>query len=222
MFGLLMADSPIAAFITNGATPLLYWGKKEISHSGNTTTTDIIYPLFNFPSTWSVAFFFHCKTLDTSVYVVPVVKDGVWKINVDWVNDQPREFTVYAFVECKHIASPAWGMQVFNPAGEVVFHTGRPALSVKDVGSYTGTYKPASTGDAYRFASRVYGPSGAVINTISFVGAGKRSTGEYYVGSSSASASSNSTGLYNRSFTVVVPIIDAGYYDQFVSLPNYA
>lgn len=219
MYGIAVKDTPLTSFISNEATPLLYWGKKEISHTQSVNNyNNTLYTVFNFPSSWSVAFFIYSKTLDTGVYASPVIDGGFWKISVNWINDAGvLDFTVYAFVEPKRIVTPSWGMKILNPAGEVVYHTGRPALSIKDVGNYTGTYKPASTGDGYYFKGIIRPRPSGIFNIVRFKGAYKKSDGTYAVGYETT-RSSSSRGIYDRDIVSSVPIIDAGYYDQFTSI----
>lgn len=222
-FGISTHDNNFSSFVDGTNTPYLYWGSRIVSFPAvptDSSTDDVIIDAFNFPSSWNVSFFFLSNVTGMGVRAYKINSGGRWKIGIDWVSaSRSGSITVYAFVEGYRISPPRYGLGVYNSSGVCVFHSGRPSLNIREVGRYSGGYKPASTCELSFSDSQLVPPVDNERNIIRFDGVYPSGT-SYSFGYESVRIH-GSIGIAVSNRQTLTPVIDAGYYDQFSSLPDY-
>lgn len=221
--GVLFSDGDINSIISGDSSPMVYWGKKVINHTYVSNQIDnYIYPVFDIPDTEPCVMFFSSNVDDLMVYVEPYKDAGVWKVMIPSIfNTSSCSFDVFVFVDCTIIPVPDYGMVVYDDLGNLRWHTARPALSITDVGEYTGTFRPASTGDAYMFNAILFGPSSQWRSVVSFFGCHYDTTLDGYKILEANDRLWTSRRTTIRTIPSEPPIIDADYYETFTSLGNY-
>lgn len=219
----------IDSIISGTSVPLVYWGRKDITHTWTNEVDSKNYDAFNFPSSWEVVFFYVSLTDNKPIEAEPRIVGGKWVIHLDRSNNVDpsgtKTFRVYAFVNISKVALPTgFGLIIYKNDGAPAFHSGRPPLSIVGISSSTAViwpFKPASTGEVRRYNSQTIGGN-FESNTVYGAFAHKNFAGDW-VADGSINWTSNTSSYYViPSITTKPPVINGDYYDLFPSLGNYA
>lgn len=221
----------------DGGLSYHYWGKVTVTMaSGNTYYTA---PLFGIPASVPISAFIFCDFGGNEAYKSRYGKAEVRQINGQWyarafksMADVAPSFvsaTFYIFVAAQYITASKYGIQCFSAAGLKVYDSARPLLQICGVGN--GGSSPL--GDSVFFnrtpakcAASYISASSWFFTTIN--GAAYWAITRYY-GTVTTGQLKGFTGMVE---TLVqggtpqtlnfanVPLIDAGYYDNFANLGN--
>ena len=221
----------------DGGTSYHYWGKIEFN---NLTPSFQEAWLFNVPSSVPVSVFICCEFNGNENYMSRVgaaelrQRDGKWLVRVRASNigEVQRSFvkcTFYLFLPGSYIAAKSYGVQCFNENGVKVFDSARPLLQICGKGAgglmTTGSASffnrtPAKCASAYSATTK---PFFTVVQGVAYWAIIS------YYGTTTGGALAGFTGMINyldqggtepwsRGSFNNVPLIDAGYYDQFANL----
>jgi hypothetical protein len=217
MFGIELLNQAGSSFLGKDATALLYWGYVDISFTANSTDTALYVPVFGLPTSVGASAFFHCNGTQPMQAVLTYGANNTWNVVVDGMN-RTGSLRAYIFVEAKHINPPSWGLAVYSDTGVLKFHSGRPVLTIRQLGAGTGLgYKPASIGTMWKSVVNENPQSGTIFSTL------------YYDACLGTDAVYTNTvftsSVYGRyAFEYVsknIVVIDASYYETFPNLGNY-
>lgn len=235
-YGAEVSDSSGRVFArVDGGESYHYWGRIDIA----VTTTWQEVSLFNIPASVPVSAFIYCDYGGNESYLSRAGKaeirqaDGLWKARAyrsSIGQNQPSFVSVsfYIFVPARYITALSYGMQCFNAAGVKVYDSARALMQIAGVGAggtlTTGSATffnriPAKTASAYclAFSAQYIVVQGAPYWAIIFY-YGTTTNGQLggFTGMI-AELDSGGTQPQSTQFTNV-PLIDAGYYDQFPNL----
>ena len=237
-YGAELRDSEGRRFArVDGGLSYHYWGKVTITPTNmNNWFTS---PLFNIPSTVKISAFIFCDFGGNEQFAARYGKAEVRQASGRWIARVSKSFagsvqpalvsaTFYIFVPAAYIASQAYGLQCFSETGVKVYDSARPLLQICGVGS--GGTGPGGTSN---FFNRTPAKCGAAytarFGTHFIVVSGSPYYAEtYYYGTTTGGTLAGYTGMISLLDTVAasntqtynIPLIDAGYYDQFPNLGN--
>lgn len=239
LYGGVINDSSGRQFArVDGGISYHYWGRITVQAAGGNSWTTV--PLFNIPASIKISAFIFCDFGGNENIRSRYGKAEVRQINGIWharvlrsMGDAEPSFqsaTFYVFVPARYIPSAAYGMQCFDEAGVKVYDSSRPLLQICGVGAAgtltTGQAQffnrtPAKVASAY---SSTYSAQYMVVSGVAYWAMiayfGTTTTGSLggYTGMISW-LDQGGTKPNNVQFTNI-PLIDAGYYDQFPNLVN--
>ena len=221
----------------DGGLSYHYWGKVTVTMaSGNTYYTA---PLFGIPASVPISAFIFCDFGGNEEYKSRYGKAEVRQINGQWyarafksmaeVSPSFVSATFYIFVPAQYITASKYGIQCFSAAGLKVYDSARPLLQICGVGSGgrqlgTTTFfnrTPAKCAAAYISTSAAFY---ITVNGVAYWAVTK------YYGTTTTGQLRGFTGMIEYlsqggsappAVTIEnVPLIDAGYYDNFANLGN--
>lgn len=221
----------------DGGQSYHYWGKVTISFSsmGNWHTV----PLFNIPASVKISAFIFCDFGGNETYKSRYGKAEVRQSNGTWharamksmADAEPSltSVTIYVFVPARYITSLAYGMTCFDANSVKVYDSSRPLLQICGLGAGgaqfgTTTFfnrTPTKCASAYISTSAAFyiTVNGVPYWAVTFY-YGTTTTGQLkgFTGMISYLDQRGSAPPYVQISNV--PLIDAGYYDQFANLGN--
>ncbi|WP_339023810.1 hypothetical protein [Aeromonas salmonicida] len=239
LYGGVINDSSGRQFArVDGGISYHYWGKITVQAAGSNGW--VVVPLFNIPETVKISAFIFCDFGGNENIKSRYGKAEVRQLNGIWharvlrsMGDAEPSFvsaTFYVFVPARFIPGATYGMQCFDEAGIKVYDSSRPLLQICGVGAAGAL----TTGQAQFFNRTPDKVASAYCSTYSAQymvvnGAAYWAVIAYY-GTTTTGALGGYTGMVawldqggtkppNVQFTNI-PLIDAGYYDQFSNLVN--
>lgn len=236
MFGAKISNAQGSTIIGDGERSFLYWGKKSVTlpAATNYETASTFVNLFNIPSFVPVTIF-----SASGGGGALVILDASTSINrARCLSNDGETIEIYVFVSANYVPKPSFGMVIIEQPSYIKWHSGRPAISYKDVRIETNnanalnqisvTYKPAvQVGGIYGSTMTISTPSGSYDGYVWQFFA--TTSGGFKHGMKANRVISSTGGYFNGEYyaynTNDIPVtyftIDASYYDQFSNLPNY-
>lgn len=237
--GILMDSSGRRFARVDGGDSYHYWGRVDTGQLGPNWVT---LPLFGIPTSVPIIVFIHCNFGGNEDWRSRYGKAEVRQIDGQWKARAFRSFggdiepsfqsaSFYVFVPARYIPADKWGMQCFNEAGVKMFDSARPLLQVCGLGKggilTTGESQffnrtPAKCAAPYCSTSSA---QYIVVNSVPYWAIvhyyGTTTNGNLagYTGVI-AYLDSGGTRPQNSQF-VNIPLLDAGYYDQFTNLGTF-
>lgn len=235
-YGAALMDSSGRQFArVDGGDSYHYWGQVTMTMNGQWQQL----PLFNIPATVKICAFIHCA-FSNDEWAARYGEIQVRHTGGNWCIRGYRSFagtvqpsfasaTVYVFVPAAYIPQEAYGLQCYDAAGRKVYDSARPLLQIAGVGS-GGTLTSGSASFFNRTPAKCAAPySNAnskqflVVNGTAFWAVIK-----YY--GTTTGVLNGFTGMISRldqggsqpqnQTFANIPLIDAGYYDNFPNLPS--
>lgn len=214
------------------------WGRVDIPEMWSSWTT---VPLFGIPASVPIIGFIFCDFGGDEAWQSRYGKAEIRQINGQW---QARAFRMsagsvagsfssvsfYIFVPARYIPAEKWGMQCFNN-GVKVYDSARPLLQVCGLGRggnltigvsefFNRTPAKCAAPFCSSFRSQYLAVGGAAYWAIvQYYGTVTTGSLAGYTGMISR-LDQGGTQPANQPFTNI-PLIDAGYYDQFANLGNF-
>lgn len=221
----------------DGGESYHYWGKVTINNTANWQEVS----LFNMPASVPISVFIFCDFGGNENYLSRAGKAEVRQVNGVWKARSYRSFigetqpsfqsvTFYVFVPARYISALAYGMQCFNSSGVKVYDSSRALMQIAGIGSgdalTTGSATffnrtPTKTASAYclAYSAQYIAVQGVPYWAIIFY-YGTTTNGQLN-GFTGIISDLDSGGTQPKSTQFTnVPLIDAGYYDQFPNLGN--
>lgn len=253
-FGALLRNAQGSSVLNDKEVPVLYWGKKSASLPAYAGGNGTVYvDLFNIPSNVPIVVFTlvrNSSSNDAAIANAPAWVDSsgarhrLTVMNRSFINDGSNARTaatidIYVFIPAKNIDLPDFGLAIYDASGNVVFHSGRPPLSIygivpgnPDEGITTISQKVAAMAQVITTAYLINSTNVGFENwegITSYTGVMRHTTTSgYSVGTHRKTiveqgASYISSAIYTDDPTskFAVAYIDASYYDQFPNLPNW-
>lgn len=228
--GIFIENANGDTVISDGETSFLYWGKvNSVGALPVNPKAPFITTLFNLPTFVNVKIFVYSNLTRQRVELRKGVSN-IWEIA--HFAFPSRDITAYVFVEAKHVPTPAYGMAIYNDAGELQFHTARPAIRLVDLVSHSRPWTAGNTVVGYKpatipFQFEVHTTVGLppFDNTYDFAAAGKIDSlnpTQFQVGGDFwLLLNTGAPQRFNAGNNFLLATIDAGYYDPIANLPNF-
>lgn len=240
MFGAKISNLAGSTIIGDGERSFLYWGKKTVSLSSATNwgTGSVLVSLFNIPLSVPITMFAASSASSGNGALIQFDDSG-FTHQARCMANSACNVEIYVFVDSNFVQKPNYGMVIFELHPRIKWHSGRPSISYKDVRIETNNLNalnPVSV--PYKAAVQVGGIYGSTMTSSS-----QNSAYDGYVWHFNATTSGGfnhgmiatrvigTTGGYfdgeyyaynTDDLDVTYFTIDAGYYDQFTNLQNYA
>lgn len=236
MFGAKILNAAGSTIIGDGERAFLYWGKKTVylSASTNWGTASSLVSLFNIPVSVPLTLFAVSNSASGNGSLVQFEQSGSTH-QARCISNASCTIEIYVFVDSNFVPRPSYGMEIFYSSGVTKWHSGRPAISYKNVRIETNnsnalnpivvTYKPAVQvggiyGSTMISSSQNSGYDGYVWHFYASTSGGFRHgmIATRVIGSSGGFFDGEYYAYNTNDLPVTYFTIDASYYDQFTNL----
>lgn len=239
MFGATITNSQGSTIIGDGERSFLYWGKKTVNllATNNWDGGSTYIPLFNIPTSVPLTMFAVSDSVAGEGVLVQT-DDTLTTYRARCLSNTSCTVDIYVFVDSNFVPTPSYGMVIFEDGGGKKWHSGRPAISYKDVRVETNNANALNSVDVgYKAAVQVGGIYGSTMISSS-INSGydghvwhfyAKTGGGFSHGMKATSVIGTNGGYFRGEYyayntndlAVTYFTIDASFYDQFTSLPNY-